>query len=290
MLNPATGEVIADLPTKVGSTPVGTVANPSGLAQIAAYNAGTSSTPLTTYAYGGDLLGNVWKFDLSGATPSSWTVTRIASLQDSSNSPQPITSTPELSTKNGKIAVYIGTGRLLGSSDKTDTQTQSFYMILDKGTELLGNARNSLTSQIVTVGSGGVRTVTRNMVNLSVMSGWYLDLPAGEKMNVDPQLSFGMVVFNTNAPSSTACSSASYSYAIDQNTGGMMPRNYFSMGSEWAGKSIGNVISSRPVLAVVPNGRVISIDHTSDNNVVTNQLIGSTNRTIRKVGWRELRF
>jgi type IV pilus assembly protein PilY1 len=284
-LDPATGGVIADIPTTAGS-----VASPSGLAQIAAYNTGTAENPLTSYVYGGDLSGNVWKFDLSSPTPASWTVTGIAAVKDSANAAQPITSTPELATRNGKPAVYIGTGQLLGVSDKATTQIQSIYMILDKGTPLTGALRSNLVQQVVSTGSGGIRTVTRNEVDLSAKSGWYLDLPAGEKMNVDPQLAFGMMVFNTNAPSSDACSSASYTYTIDQNTGGMMPDSYFQSGSAWAGKFLGYTIASRPVIAVLPSGKVISIDHASDNSVSTTQLIGSANKSLRKVGWRELRF
>jgi type IV pilus assembly protein PilY1 len=285
VLNPATGAVIRDL-----ATTAGTSANPSGLAQVAAYNAGTSENPQATLVYGGDLLGNVWKFDLSSATPSEWSVSLLATLKDGLGVAQPITSTPELGTKNGKPAVYVGTGQLLGASDKITTQTQSIYMILDKGAALAGTTRSNLVAQTVTVASGGVRTLTRNTVDLTAKSGWYFDLPAGEKMNVDPQLAFGMLVFNTNAPSSVACSSASYTYAVDMNSGGMMADSYFQAGKVWAGKFDGYVISSRPVIAVLPSGKVVTINHTSDNSVATTELIGSANRTLRKVGWREPRF
>ena len=285
VLNPATGAVIRDLATSAG-----TATTPSGLAQISAYNAGTAENPTATLVYGGDLAGNIWKFDLTSATPSAWSVSLLATVKDDSGVGQPITSAPELGTKNGKPAVYVGTGQLLGASDKTTTQTQSIYMILDKGTALSGTTRSNLVKQEMKIVSGGVRTLTRFDVNLTTKSGWYFDLPAGEKMNVNPQLAFGMLVFNTNAPSSVACSSASYTYAVDMNTGGMMPSNYFQGGLAWAGKFNGYVISSRPVIAVLPSGKVITISHGSDDSVISTELIGSANRSLRKVGWREPRF
>jgi type IV pilus assembly protein PilY1 len=285
VLDPATGAVIRDLVTTAG-----TAASPSGLAQVAAYNAGSSDNPQATMVYGGDLLGNVWKFDLTSATPSAWSVSLLATLKDASNVAQPITSTPELATINGKPAVYIGTGQLLGASDKTTTQIQSIYMILDKGSALTGTTRSNLTAQTVTLGSGGVRTLSRNAVDLTAKSGWYFDLPAGEKMNVDPQLFAGVLGFNTNSPSSVACSSASYIYEVDMNSGGMMPDNLFQNGKIWAGKFLGYGITSRLVVVVLPSGKWIAINHLSDGAVVVTELSGNANRTLRKVGWREPRF
>ena len=285
VLDPATGAVIRDLATSAGSA-----ASPSGLAQVAAYNVGTADNPQATRVYGGDLQGNVWKFDISGANPETWSVSLLAALKDASGVAQPITSTPELGTLNGKPAVYVGTGQLLGASDKTTTQTQSVYMILDKGTALTGTTRSNLVAQTVTVGSGAVRTISRNGVDLSAKSGWYFDLPAAEKMNVDPKLVYGTLVFNSNAPSSEACKSASYIYQVDMATGGMLPDKYFQTGKVWAGKFLGYSIASAPNVVLLPNRKPIAITHMSDGTVVTTELSGAANRTLRKVGWREPRF
>ncbi|MBF0379273.1 MAG: hypothetical protein HQK72_17595 [Desulfamplus sp.] len=96
------------------------------------------------YAYAGDLMGNLWKFNLSSSDTASWTV----SYKNSSNTPmplfqarnkngavQPITTKPDVMKHcvkgmEGHIVVF-GTGRYLGSDDVADTTVQSIYGIWD---------------------------------------------------------------------------------------------------------------------------------------------------------------
>ncbi len=58
VLNPADGTVLATIDTGVG-----TAANPAGLAHLSSM-ANAAPDALVRYVYGGDLLGNVWRFDL----------------------------------------------------------------------------------------------------------------------------------------------------------------------------------------------------------------------------------
>ena len=44
------------------------------------------------YVYGGDLLGNVWRFDLK----DKGTPTRVATLKNDAGTAQPVTASPEL--------------------------------------------------------------------------------------------------------------------------------------------------------------------------------------------------
>ena len=62
---------------------------------------------------GGDLLGNVWRFDLN----SDAAAVKIAVLKDAAGTPQPITAKPELGRIIDKKIVFVGTGRYLGTSD-----------------------------------------------------------------------------------------------------------------------------------------------------------------------------
>jgi type IV pilus assembly protein PilY1 len=87
VLKAETGALIADLPKSAGT--------PSGLGQISAYTANGRIDATVDTFYGGDLLGNVWRFNLSGA-PATCSAVRFATLTDSSNL-QPITSALELS-------------------------------------------------------------------------------------------------------------------------------------------------------------------------------------------------
>jgi type IV pilus assembly protein PilY1 len=95
------------------------------------------------YAYAGDLLGNLWKFDLTGATIDEW---KIAYNDGSNPQPlfqaknaqgycQPITIMPDVMKhckygSNGYIVVF-GTGRYLGAADFADLSVQTIYGIWD---------------------------------------------------------------------------------------------------------------------------------------------------------------
>jgi type IV pilus assembly protein PilY1 len=117
VLNAITGKVINRISTNVGSD-----TSPSGLAQISGYADSPFTNNLATYVYGGDLLGNLWRFDINTTDPVAQVVL-IATLKDSSNNPQPITTAPELALINSKRIIYVGTGKYLEISDLTTTMS-----------------------------------------------------------------------------------------------------------------------------------------------------------------------
>jgi hypothetical protein len=108
-LDPFTGAILQTASTGVGST-----TSPSGLAKITAMVTNPDTDNTARFIYGGDLQGNLWRFDLTGA---SMTVSAFATLQDAAGKPQPITTRPELGQVNNYPVVFVGTGRLLGQSD-----------------------------------------------------------------------------------------------------------------------------------------------------------------------------
>ena len=65
-VNLETGALIRKIDTGAGSA-----GSPNGLAAPALL---ADNTRTIEYAYGGDLLGNIWKFDLTSATASNWAV------------------------------------------------------------------------------------------------------------------------------------------------------------------------------------------------------------------------
>ncbi|CDS54199.1 Type IV fimbrial biogenesis protein PilY1 [Polaromonas sp. CG9_12] len=118
--------------------------------------------------YAGDLLGNMWKFDLSASTQADWKVSfnnnPLFTAADSGGSPQPIMAAPVwLPHPKGGIMLGFGTGRNLTSSDRTDTSQQTLYAvwdnslvtvaanggltITDDATQRIVNGRTSLVSQ-----------------------------------------------------------------------------------------------------------------------------------------------
>ena len=121
VLDALTGEMKQKIATGVGSA-----TTPSGLAQINNYVDNVDIDNTTLRAYGGDVLGNIWRFDFVAGT-----ATRLGTAKDASNNVQPITIRPELAELDGKPFVLVGTGKYLGGSDVTDGQRQSVYGIKD---------------------------------------------------------------------------------------------------------------------------------------------------------------
>ncbi len=287
VLDPATGALVRDIATSAG-----TAATPSGLAHIAAYSADPQRDPLIDFVYGGDLLGNVWRFDLSGATTAAWTVTRLASLVDPAGIPQPITSRPELGLVGSSRVVVVTTGRLLGQPDITDTQVQSVYALVDdaSATPLIATPRIALARKTVTIGAGGVRTIPSDLVDLQTYKGWYFDFPgAGERGTTDPILAPGAVVFSTNQPSTTACTTTSYLYVVGLATGGQMPSANFASGEVvWAGKVISNALAAEPVVVEMPGGEMRGLTHASTTSVISTRLPINATGNVRRITWRKI--
>ncbi len=250
--------------------------------------------------YGGDLFGNLWRFDLTGSTSSAWGVTKLATLVDDGDNSQPITSAPELAkVKFGaayKRMVYVGTGQYLGDSDVPGvtganshaTQTQTMYGLVDdlSGTEIT-DLRDNLVEQTLTTTSSTTRNIVNpQTVNLATKKGWFVDLNfAGERINTDPALAFGTLVFSTNIPNSDPCipGGSSWLFSLDFLSGGFVS-NYAP-----AGVSQGEALSSRPVLIKLPDGRVVALVRKSDATTVGREVAqppGSA--TTRRISWREL--
>jgi type IV pilus assembly protein PilY1 len=287
VLDAKTGALIRDIATGAGSS-----GDPSGLAQISAWANNAALDATIDFVYGGDLKGNLWRFDLTSDSPASWNVVRLVTLTTGGGTPQPITSAPELAQIDGRRMVFVGTGALIGSTDISNTQGQSVYGIVDdlSTNPLIAAPRTELRNKAVTTGGGGVRNIDPSQVDYSVYSGWYFDLPGtGERVNTSPSAAFGVLVFTTNQPSTTACSSQSYLYAVDLATGGQLPSGSFAPGeSPWSGKSLGQSLASRPVIVVLPTGGVQSITHKSDTSLSSQRLPVQLGGKVRKVGWKEI--
>jgi type IV pilus assembly protein PilY1 len=210
VLDAKTGNVLNTIDTGVGTT-----GDPSGLAHIAAWADNADLDNTATYVYGGDLKGNLWRFDLTDSTGTIiYTARKLAVLKNASGVTQPVTTVPELasiavSSALTKRFVFVGTGQYLGDSDVTTTQTQTMYGIVDDlstaSDPVIANpTRDSLVAQAFTT-SGTTRTVSNNTVDYTTKKGWYIDLPiTGERVNTDPALALGALFFTSNIPSSAA--------------------------------------------------------------------------------------
>jgi len=242
--------------------------------------------------YGGDLQGNLWRFDLSSTSPASWNVARLATFTDAGGAAQPMSSPPELAQIGGRRMVFVGTGRLVGGTDVSSTQVQSVYGVVDdmSASPTIAAPRTNLLNKPVTTAAGGIRNIDPSVVDYSRYRGWYFDLPGpGERVNTAATAAFGALVFTTNQPSAIACSSQSYLYAVDLATGGQLPTQAFAAGeTPWSGKSLGSSLASRPVIVVLPDGSVQSITHKSDTTLTTSRLPVNMGGKVKKVGWKEI--
>ena len=214
-------------------------------------NAGSSSYPngLSTpipididgdykidYAYAGDLLGNLWRFDLRAAQASGWTTrlifTACHSATCSATNRQPITARPVVvAHPNGGVMVLFGTGSYFADEDRTSTQLQTMYGIWDKleaDPETI--TRDQLTQQTIeqetTVTANGsslnIRIVSNNTVDYTTQRGWYLNLlsphltsSVGERITADIQLREDQLIFTTMLPSTDPCDFGGKSWLME---------------------------------------------------------------------------
>jgi type IV pilus assembly protein PilY1 len=105
---------------------------PNGLGEPVAIDASRNGT--VDYVYAGDMLGNLYRFDLTASNPADWKVTRLFTARDPDGLPQPITKRPTVVKHPDQpgFIVMIGTGSLVTTEDAADTQIQSVYGIWDR--------------------------------------------------------------------------------------------------------------------------------------------------------------
>jgi hypothetical protein len=155
-------------------------------------------------AWAGDIKGDLWRFDLSGA--SGWT--KAYKVYDGDPS-QPITMAPDV-TRHPKFGhlVMFGTGKLYEGSDLTTSSPQALYGIWDTGvqpsyTEPLLSQELSYNTEYTRFGfAETVRTFMATViVDYSTYKGWKVELYPGERMLTPPQLRAGRLkttIYNPN--------------------------------------------------------------------------------------------
>lgn len=302
VLNARTGVLLHAFDTGVGdsASPNG----PSGLAHISGFVDNGQVDNTVQYVYGGDLFGNVWRFDLNDSSTSNWKLKKLATLIDAAATPvtQPVTTAPELAkiviAGTEKRFVYVGTGQYLGDTDIPGSaganthasQTQTMYGLVDDlsnpsgATAVITPLRSSLVQQTMT-SSATTRTASNNSIDYTTKKGWYIDLPVtGERSNTNPVLAVGALVFTTNIPTNDVCTPGGSSWLniLDYKTGGMT-----SLGlASW---SLGNVLASRPILVQLEDGTIKVIIRKSDATTISMEGPPAGVRTkTRRASWKEI--
>ncbi|WP_291991963.1 PilC/PilY family type IV pilus protein [Candidatus Accumulibacter sp. ACC003] len=312
ILNAASGAVIRTISTGVGDT-----TTPSGLARIAGWANFPDNNNTTQRVYGGDQLGNLWRFDINGDVPVTvdppvYDAQRLAHLVDASGVAQPITSKPELGKVGSHSVVFIGTGQLLGSDDLVTAQQQSLYAIKDRltGTDDYGSPRPLVPVQVdpvpgsfvaqtliagvcpagnayCTEGDPIVKVSEQKPVDFDTNDGWYIDFPVlGERVNTDLRLQLGTLAFNTNTPTTGACVpvGVSFAYFLDYRTGGAVEGTDGLIGSK-----LGDYLSTAPSVIRLEDGTIKELIRTDSPDTITAPVpTAPTPLDTRRVSWREL--
>ena len=231
VMDAETGTVLREIDTGEGSALA-----PNGLfAPTGVY--GPDGRTLA-YVYAGDMLGNVWKFNLSGSTPGSWTVSRLFSAQNGDGDAQPITGgiAVAMNPRTNKRWVFFGTGRYLTASDadSTNTDVQSMYGVMDEDTTY---SRSSLTQRTVavtgaTVNGYPVRAFEARTALPATSKGWFIDLPVpGERIVQDAQVVSTFLITASMVPTGNACDADGTGFinALDAFTGTSAGGSYFDL-------------------------------------------------------------
>jgi type IV pilus assembly protein PilY1 len=275
------------------STATGSAASPSGLSKINAWVDDSTNNTAKRF-YGGDLLGNLWRFDHNTTPPTGAAVTKLAVLQISATTPQPITTKPQLTvvtaTSGTKVPVVaVATGRYLGTSDVSDTTQQSIYALKDPLTATgWGDVRtrSDLVSQTVTV-SGITGTGTSNAIDWGTNIGWKIDLPQSkERVVTDFLLNFNVLTVASAIPGTSECSpsgGSSWLYEVNVGTGTAADGTTVS---SYLGAFL--VVGMSAIMATDGNLRQIIVG--SDASVQTRKPKPPPldSNKVRRTSWREL--
>lgn len=181
VLNARTGALLTEHPLYTAG---GTATSPSGLAQIEGYTPSYQDYTLD-YVYGGDLDGNLWRFDFTRADGDLPTVVKLAEfIVDGRRQPVTVAPKIEYSAEDLKRYVFVGTGRLLAPEDLANSQPHTLYAVRD-GTKSRAYGDEAYQAPLP---DGASFPVTRAMLSpvtdliagarlqSSTPMGWYTDL------------------------------------------------------------------------------------------------------------------
>ncbi len=276
ILDARTGALLATLKTPSAAP---------GLAKISAL--AKSNNRIVKEVYGGDLNGNVWRFDLEDPEASPPKPAQVVQVF-SSSSATPVTAEPALAVdpNSGDRWVFFGTGKYLDVPDRSATGTQ-YLLALKDGT---------VTAPAITspVSLASLTPVSNLMSGVSgVTQGWRYQLPnAGERVVNKPVADLRTVVFSTLRPTENPCSpgTSGYAYGLEYNTAkSRLMVNGVIQASVYSPTGISGVDIQVTGKSADSSGGPQMVIRTADGQSAR---VGMDTRKInsgtRHVGWREL--
>jgi type IV pilus assembly protein PilY1 len=256
----ATGNVI-----KQFATGQGTSADRNGMAEVNLLDVDADGN--TDWIYGGDMHGYVWKFDISSASTSAWSIAYsgqpLFQAKNSSGGRQMITGgvLASVHPTTGKVWLFFGTGRYLNVNDPNNTDQQTWYGIID-GATITG--RSELESRTIT-NVGDQRVVSEVNALTPGKKGWFMDLIDPRERIVDMPLMVGPeLVMNTTIPDTNVCnpSGSGYLMVVSPYTGSRLKKTFFDLDNN-------NQFNEQDKVMVSTNPTVVSGIKVSSLNSVT---------------------
>lgn len=247
----------------------------AGLAHV---NAFKEPDGTVRFVYGGDLSGNLWRFDLDNLD-SAAAVKKVAAF----GSAQPFTAKPALVLYKGKRIVLVGTGRILGRSDfvaPSQATTQTFYAIKDDEAITQTLSRTDLSPQTLNADY----TITNTAFSWDSDHGWRMDLPAGQQVTLEPQVGINAVSFVTNVASADdLCGLNAYRYGL-QIVSAAPPRP----DDPYVGVPLpgGGAVSNQ--LVVTTDGQVVSLSGDANGGYTPGLFEKPGSLKAGKAGWRQV--
>lgn len=260
-------------------------------------------------AYGGDLKGRMWKFDLSGTSPTAWGLAFAGQplFTAPGGATQPITVQPLLADNpQGGTQVFFGTGKFNEAADKLNKDLQAFYSIWDAtgggGQITVSSLQAQSITGVFSGSTGQFVTTSQNDVTYPAKKGWYLPLVynnalTGERVINPANLVLGRVIFTTAAVDTTdPCASFGTGKLIELDAFNGKMLNYAVLDTNNDGSltsldtiSAGVVFTGGiPTLSAVvsANGATNMIVNDSGGGIT--DLLGKSVGGSRRIMWRQI--
>ena len=249
--------------------------------------------------YAGDLDGNIWvatpgnKGDWSSPYSQGKTTTPLFTT----DSNQPITAAPMVvrNPKEGSdpnLMVLFGTGQYLTKEDPLNSATQSFYGVLEQGSDELTRANlepRSLSEETIDVDGElfDVRYADGDDVEGSV-KGWYVDFDTvnGERIIQSPQVRGDYVFVNSSVPTQNLCDAGGEGWLMAFGLDGRTPDDPVFTRFE-------NAVVGYKTEGGLPEQSGFLGDYMltpkSDGEIVTDEVdVGGDDEQFGRAGWQEL--
>lgn len=313
IFNLSTGAIIKKFDTLVSGA--------NGMAAPGLYDADGDGD--VDYIYAGDLKGNVWKMDVSGANSSSWnfaffsgpTPQPLFSAKDDNGIEQPITAPISIAKNDvttdpnyNKRFLFFGTGSYFKHGDTADQSIQSLYGLIDDNVQISG--RGNLVERSViengTLNGKAVRVFSAATTgDMAGKSGWYLDLVTaagdaeGERIITAAEayrLAEPALIFSTIIPIDNPCVPGGEGYVnvLSPFNGGRLTYGFFDLNGDNSFTNdllpSGNIGSVNLGIGMPSKPKIIGdqlvVGGSSGN--IGNIKINTGAKKTRRVSWREI--